>query len=87
MPRLIIVEAGPIPASRGVVRWRLIDLRLIDLAQWAWDEFEIAISTQTLSRELTTGDTRVPRGLFSQAMPEIGIVSGRRTRHGPGSRR
>lgn len=42
-----IVESGPIPASHGVVRWRLIDL-----AQWVWDEFEIAISKQTLSREL-----------------------------------
>lgn len=42
-----IVESGPIPASPGVVRWRLIDL-----AQWVWDEFEIAISKQTLSREL-----------------------------------
>jgi len=42
-----IIESGPIPASHGVVRWRLIDL-----AQWVWDEFEIAISKQTLSREL-----------------------------------
>lgn len=42
-----IVESGPIPASHGVVRWRLIDL-----TQWVWDEFEIAISKQTLSREL-----------------------------------
>ena len=41
------VEAGPIPASHGVVRWRLIDL-----AQWIWDEFAISISKQTLSREL-----------------------------------
>jgi transposase len=41
------VEAGPIPASHGVVRWRLIDL-----AQWIWDEFGISISKQTLSREL-----------------------------------
>lgn len=38
-----IVEAGPIPASHGVVRWRLIDL-----AQWIWDEFAISISKQTL---------------------------------------
>lgn len=44
---LRIVEAGPIPASHGVVRWRLIDL-----AQWIWDEFAISISKQTLSREL-----------------------------------
>jgi transposase len=44
---LRVVEAGPIPASHGVVRWRLIDL-----AQWVWDEFAISISKQTLSREL-----------------------------------
>jgi len=42
-----VVETGPIPAAHGVVRWRLIDL-----AQWIWDEFAISISKQTLSREL-----------------------------------
>ena len=42
-----IVEDGPIPAAHGVVRWRLVDL-----AQWVWDEFSISISPQTLSREL-----------------------------------
>lgn len=42
-----MVEAGPIPAVHGVVRWRLIDL-----AQWVWDEFALSISKQTLSREL-----------------------------------
>lgn len=42
-----IVEAGPIPAAHGVVRWRLIDL-----VQWMWDEFALSISKQTLSREL-----------------------------------
>jgi transposase len=42
-----IVESGPIPAVHGVVRWRLVDL-----AQWIWDEFKIAIAKQTLSREL-----------------------------------
>lgn len=42
-----MVESGPIPAIHGVVRWRLIDL-----AQWLWEEFRIAISKQTLSREL-----------------------------------
>lgn len=42
-----IVESGPTPASHGVVRWRLIDL-----AQWVWDEFAISVSKQTLSREL-----------------------------------
>src|SRR6202049_1154146 len=44
---LEIVESGPIPAVHGVVRWRLIDL-----AQWVFDEFRISISKQTLSREL-----------------------------------
>ena len=42
-----IVESGPLPAVHGVVR-----LRLIDLAQWVFDEFRISISKQTLSREL-----------------------------------
>jgi transposase len=42
-----IVEGGPIAAVHGVVRWRLIDL-----AQWVFEEFRISISKQTLSREL-----------------------------------
>lgn len=42
-----IVESGPTPASHGVVRWRLVDL-----AQWVWDEFAVRVSKQTLSREL-----------------------------------
>jgi hypothetical protein len=40
---LQIVESGPIPAVHGVVRWRLIDL-----AQWVFDEFRISIGKQTL---------------------------------------
>jgi transposase len=43
-----IIDSGPIPAAHGVVRWRLIDL-----AQWVWDEFGIRIAKQTLSRELS----------------------------------
>jgi transposase len=42
-----LVESGPIPAVHGVVRWRLKDL-----VQWLWDEFRIAVSETTLSREL-----------------------------------
>ena len=38
---------GPIAAVHGVVRWRLIDL-----AQWIFEEFRITIAKQTLSREL-----------------------------------
>jgi transposase len=42
-----MVDAGPIPAVHGVVRWRLVDL-----AQWLFEEFRLSISKQTLSREL-----------------------------------
>jgi transposase len=42
-----IVAAGPNPAVDGVVRWRLMDL-----AQWVYAEFRIAVSKQTLSRML-----------------------------------
>jgi transposase len=41
------IEKGPIPASHGVVRWRIIDLM-----QWLWDEFSVSVSKPTLSREL-----------------------------------
>lgn len=43
------IEAGPIPAVHGVVRWRIIDL-----VQWLWEEFEISISKQALGHELRT---------------------------------
>jgi putative transposase len=42
-----LVESGPIPAVHGVVRWRLKDL-----VQWLWEEFRIAVSETTLSREV-----------------------------------
>ncbi len=42
-----MVENGPTPAIHGVVRWRLKDLTL-----WIWEEFRIALSETTLSREL-----------------------------------
>jgi transposase len=42
-----IIESGPIPATHGVVRWRIVDL-----CQWMWEEFRIAIARQTLSRAL-----------------------------------
>jgi putative transposase len=42
-----VIESGPMPAVHGVVRWRLIDL-----AQWLFEEFRITIAKQTLSREL-----------------------------------
>jgi transposase len=42
-----MIEAGPIPAVHGVMRWRIVDL-----CQWIWEEFRISVSKQTLSREL-----------------------------------
>ena len=41
------IDLGPIPAAHGVVRWRLCDL-----GQWLWEEFRVALSLQTLSREV-----------------------------------
>lgn len=42
-----MVESGPIPASHGVVRWRIIDL-----CQWVWEEFRVSVSEDTVSRQL-----------------------------------
>lgn len=42
-----VVESGPIPASHGVVRWRIVDL-----VAWLYGEFGISVSKQTMSREL-----------------------------------
>jgi hypothetical protein len=39
-----IIESSPIPAIHAVVRWRLIDL-----AQWVWEEYRIRFAKQTLS--------------------------------------
>ena len=41
------IEAGPTPAIHGVVR-----RRLVDLGRWLWEEFQVSVSKQTLSREL-----------------------------------
>ena len=42
-----IVASGPIPAVHGVVR-----CRLVDLAQWIFEEFGLSLSETTVSREL-----------------------------------
>jgi transposase len=42
-----IVEAGPIPAIHGVVRWRRKDL-----ARWLFEEFRIEVDETTVGREL-----------------------------------
>jgi transposase len=40
-----MIESGPIPAIHGVVRWRLIDL-----AQWIFEEFRITIYSRRTSQ-------------------------------------
>ena len=47
------IDNGPIPAIHGVVRWRIIDL-----CQWLWDEFQVAVSEQTLGRVLLAMEYR-----------------------------
>jgi len=42
-----IVEAGPIPAVHGVVRWRRADLSL-----WIFEEFGISLEESSVGREL-----------------------------------
>ena len=69
---LEIVESGPIPAVHGVVRWRLIDL-----AQWVFDELRVSISKQTLSREEAMRAARYFAGVAGRAharqmMPRLG---------------
>ena len=41
------IESGPVPATHGVVRWRVIDL-----CQWLFEEYKVSVARQTLSREL-----------------------------------
>src|SRR3979490_2563729 len=85
---LEIVESGPIPAVHGVVRWRLIDL-----AQWVFDEFRISISKQTLSRELRALQLRQvsapPRhhAQDAEATPALRKTSLRASARSPSARR
>ena len=50
---MAMLESGPIPAAHGVVRWRLIDL-----AQWLFEEHGVTISPKTLSREVRSMNYR-----------------------------
>ena len=56
---IAMIEAGPIPAIHGVVR-----RRLIDLAQWVYDEYRISVTKQILSRERSaTASSRRARAI------------------------
>jgi hypothetical protein len=79
-----IVEAGPIPAAHGVVRWRLADL-----AQWVWDEFSVSDTPHSWPRASAMGYRKLsarPRhcgqkeddiALFKKASPPVWRKSAR----------
>ena len=66
-----MIENGPIPAIHGVVRWRLIDL-----AQWLFEEFRVSISKPTLSRELRHMGTRQALGATAPSCARRGSRGG-----------
>src|SRR3546814_19740668 len=68
-----IIEAGPIPAAHGVVRWRIIDL-----AQWLWDEFKVLIRQQAPGHELRTmGYRKLSAHPRPHGQPTAGAEEGR----------
>ena len=82
-----IIERGPIPASHSVVRWRIVDL-----IQRLFDEYDVSVSKQTLSRDLRAMGYRKltarPRhhaqaadaiDIFKKASPPTWQRSGRRS--------
>lgn len=69
------VEAGPIPAVDGVVRWRLRDL-----VQWLWEEFRISLAETTVSRELKAmGFTKMTARPRHHAQNEFAIEDFKKT--------
>ena len=78
-----MIESGPIPADHGVVRWRLIDL-----AQWIFEEFRITIAKQTLSRELRAlGYRKLSARPRHHAQAEGVIEDLKKLPHAPGDNR
>ena len=78
-----MIERGPIPAVHGVVRWRLIDL-----AQWIFEEFRITIAKQTLSRELRAmGYRKLSARPRHHAQAQGAIEDFKKLPHAPGRNR
>ncbi len=70
-----IVENGPVPATHGVVRWRLKDL-----AQWILEEFRISLDETTVSRELKAlGFVKISARPRHYAQNELAIENFRKT--------
>jgi transposase len=65
-----MIESGPLPAVHGVVRWRLIDL-----AQWIFEEFQPSRPLPTPSSWSTKPAGTCPRG--SWTWPSSGAAASR----------
>ena len=83
-----LVEQGPIPSIHGVVRWRLVDL-----AQWLWDEYRVSVNQSTVSRELKAlGFVTMPSRPRHQAQNAFVVADFKKTspprwrKSAPGSR-
>jgi len=70
-----VVEAGPVPATHGVVRWRLKDL-----AQWIFEEFGITVDETTVGRELKAmGFRRLSARPQHHAQNEVALETFKKT--------
>ena len=84
-----VVEAGPIPAIHGVVRWRRKDL-----ARWIFEEFGISLDETTVGRKLKAlGFAKISARPRHAAQNELAVEEFKKTsplswrRSGRGSRR
>ena len=78
-----MIESGPTPAIHGVVRWRIVDL-----CQWVFEEFRVAVSEQTMSRELRKmGYRKLSARPRHHAQAEGAIEDFKKTSRPPGGNR
>ena len=75
-----ILESGPIAATHGVVRWRIVDL-----CQWIFEEFRVVVAQQTLSRALRPdglSSFRLAHAIMRRPRARLKIL--KKLRHAPG---
>ncbi len=78
-----MVDAGPTPVIHEVVRWRLIDL-----AQWVFDEYDLSVSKQILSRELPAlGYRKLSARPRHHEQDEAAVAAFKKSSNPPGDRR
>ena len=63
-----MIESGPIPAVHDVVRWRLINL-----AQWIFEEFRITIAKQTPDLIVSVPASNPASGVLYESAPYYNI--------------